>query len=452
MAEGGRLWRVTAQPLRLRLTLLTAGLLCLTLILGAVALTMVLSWGRVATLDEIVAERAATIADLAATDRVAAALPVGEPGEIAQLLDDEGMVLATSTNASATLPMVSAEAITDLLSDADHAEIAVASMTTAYDEEVRLAALATEYAGQPATVLVSVPLAQVRGLTRALSISLVGVVPVLTVLLAGTVWTVLGRALRPVEALRRGAERITRTGGPGTLPEPAGDDELVALGRTLNEMLDALERAAARQRTFVADAAHELRSPLASLRTTVDVAAAHPESYDAAEFVAATGREVARMQDLVEDLLLLSRLGSAPGRQDELDLTAVVANAVLDARAQPRPQVDGAGRGRGDREALVRVVRNLLDNAARHAASQIRVSIADGQVMVEDDGEGVSPEDRERVFERFVRLDAARERQTGGAGLGLAIAQEVARAQGGDVTLHDSPLGGVRAVLVLAEV
>ncbi|UFU07079.1 sensor histidine kinase [Ruania halotolerans] len=437
----------SGRPLRLRLTLLTAGLLCLTLALGALALTTVLSRGRVATLDEITVARAETLAALARDDRIADTLPVGEPGEIAQLLDAEGRVLATSSNASRTLPVVPVSETAPLLARTGEGEVAVTTTSTAYDDEVRLAVLAAEYRGEPATVVVSMPLAEVRGLLRALTISLVAIVPVLTLLLAWTIWLVLGRALRPVEELRRGAERVARTGGPGTLPVPPADDELAALARTLNEMLDALDVAAARQRAFVADAAHELRSPLAALRASLDVATAHPESYQQSELVPDLRHEVTRMQALVEDLLLLSRLGSAPARTEELDLRALVRDAVRDARLGPEPLVEGGGHGLGNSSTLTRVLRNLLDNAARHASSTVRVRIYDGEVAVEDDGAGIPESDRERVFERFVRLDEAREREAGGAGLGLAIAREVARTQGGDVTLTDSELGGVRAVL-----
>ncbi|QOR71282.1 HAMP domain-containing histidine kinase [Ruania alkalisoli] len=439
--------RWSGRPLRLRLTLLTAGLLCVTLALGALALTTVLSRGRVATLDEITTARANTIAGLATDDRIAASLPVAQPGEIAQLLDADGQVLASSPNASRTLPVIATAELDRLLGMSRDGEVTLTTVGTAYDEEVRLAALATEYRGEPATVVVTMPLAEVRDLLRALAISLVAIVPVLTLLLAWTIWLVLGRALRPVEELRRGAERVARTGGPGTLPVPRAEDELGALAQTLNEMLDALDAAAARQRTFVADAAHELRSPLASLRTSLDVAAAHPNSYSQEELVSDLGHEVGRMQALVEDLLLLSRLGSAPPRQDEVDLRELVSGAVRDARPGAQIAVEGAGRGQGDAVALTRVLRNLLDNAVRHADSAVRVRVSDGEVCVDDDGRGIPEADRERVFERFVRLDEARERDSGGAGLGLAIAREVARAQGGDVVITGSELGGARVVM-----
>ena len=217
---------------------------------------------------------------------------------------------------------------------------------------------------------------------------------------------------------------------------PARDDELGALARTLNSMLDRLEAGAARQRAFVADAAHELRSPLAALRTSIEVARAHPQSYGTDELAADLEGEVLRMQALVDDLLLLARVGSTPlGARATLDLGAVARDVVRPT--EPRHRRPGTGTRRGDAAAVGRVLRNLVDNAVRHAGSRVVVVVADGSVRVDDDGAGLAPADRERVFERFVRLDEARERDEGGSGLGLAIAREIAREQGGDVVLGD---------------
>ncbi|HEX7806345.1 MAG TPA: ATP-binding protein, partial [Cellulomonas sp.] len=214
-------------------------------------------------------------------------------------------------------------------------------------------------------------------------------------------------------------------------------------------MLDRLEGAAARQRTFTADAAHELRSPLAAVRASIDVARAHPDAYSTAELVADLEVEVLRMQALVDDLLLLARVGSAPVVRTTIDLERLAHEAIAGARPVDGIglEVVGSGSALGEGASVGRVVRNLVDNALRHASSRVLVTVADGSVTVEDDGRGVPGPDRERVFERFVRLDEARERDAGGSGLGLAIAREVAREQGGDVTLAESALGGLRASL-----
>jgi signal transduction histidine kinase len=444
----GRPWR--GWSMRMRLTLLTAVLLCVTLAVGAVALTTVLSRSRVAALDQIARNRAVTIAALTTDDRLPEALPVAEPGEIAQLLDASGLVIASSPNASRTLPVLVPNDLAALRSQAGD-KVLVATAATTYDDEARVAVRAVTYRGVPVTVVATVPLAEVRGLLGALSVSLVVVVPLLTALLAWVIWRVLGRALLPVEQMRRAAAQVARSGGPGSLPVRDADDELGALARTLNEMLDRLEGAAARQRTFAADAAHELRSPLAAVRASIDVARAHPAAYSTAELAADLEGEVLRMQVLVDDLLLLARVGSAPVVRKASQVDRGAHDAVGSARPVQRIDVEvvGSGIALGDAAAVGRVVRNLVDNALRHASSRIVVTVADGSVTVEDDGGGVPERDRERIFERFVRLDEARERDAGGSGLGLAIAREVAREQGGDVTLAESALGGLRAVLRL---
>lgn len=446
--------------LRLRLTLLTAGALMVTLAVGAVVLTSVLSAGRVSALDETVRDRVDTVADLAAADRVPDPLPVAERGEIAQLLDAEGRVLASSANASRTLPVLPAATLDALRPRGDHV-VVTATTDSGYDPDARVALRAVTYRGEPVTAVATVPLDEVRGLVQALRLALVVVVPVLTALLAATTWAVIGRALRPVDALRRAAADVARTGGSGSLPVPPVDDEVAALARTLNDMLDRLETSAARQRSFVADAAHELRSPLAALRTTLDVARAHPDAYPAAELVADAEREALRMQSLVDDLLLLARVGSAPLRPEDVDLAALVDDVVEgetgaggsggtgSTAGTVAVDVRGAGRAHCDPVATGRVVRNLVGNALRHADARVRVTVADGSVVVEDDGAGIPAADRDRVFERFVRLDDAREREAGGSGLGLAIAREMAREQGGDVVLGDADLGGLRAQLRL---
>lgn len=444
----GRAWR--GWSLRLRLTVLTAVLLCVTLAVGAVALTTVLSRSRVAALDDIARDRAGTIAALAGDDRLPPALPVAEPREIAQLLDASGLVIASSPNASRTLPVLVPSDLAALRSTAGD-DVLVTTAATTYDDEARVAVRATTYRGAPVTVVATVPLAEVRGLLGALSVSLVVVVPLLTALLAWVIWVVLGRALLPVEQMRSAAAQVARSGGSGSLPVRDADDELGALARTLNEMLDRLEGSAARQRTFTADAAHELRSPLAAVRATIDVALAHPDLYSTAELAADLEGEVLRMQALVDDLLLLARVGSRPVEHAAIDLGRLAHDAVGAARKVDRIDVAmvGSGNALGDAAAIGRVVRNLVDNALRHASTSVRVTVDDGSVTVEDDGSGVPASDRERVFERFVRLDEARERDAGGSGLGLAIAREVAREQGGDVTLAQAALGGLRAALHL---
>jgi signal transduction histidine kinase len=220
----------------------------------------------------------------------------------------------------------------------------------------------------------------------------------------------------------------------------------------MNAMLGRVESAVARQRRFVADASHELRSPLASLRQHAEVAIAHPDRTDTARLAANVLAESLRMQALVEDLLLLARAdeGTLRARTRPVDLDDLVVAEAERLRGRKDVGTPGltAVRVLGDGAALGRVMRNLGDNAARHARSRVELTVVerDGEVViaVEDDGPGIGPADRERVFERFVRLDDARARETGGAGLGLSIVEEIVRAHGGRVAITGSHLGGAR--------
>jgi signal transduction histidine kinase len=236
------------------------------------------------------------------------------------------------------------------------------------------------------------------------------------------------------------------------VPESGSGDEIDQLAVTMNRMLDRLERATDRQRQFVSDASHELRSPLASIRTQLEVAMAHPDRADWRAVAAGVLDEGTRMEALVADLLALARAdeGAIAAREDRVDLGEIARSEAAD---RPGPvtfevRVVSTATVRGDAGALRRVVRNLLDNAGRHAATRVRVSVArsaEGTMLaVDDDGAGIRPEDRERVFERFTRLEEARTRDAGGTGLGLAVVREVVRAHRGTVRVADGELGGAR--------
>lgn len=474
-----RLW--SRWSLRLRLTLVAAGLFALALALGATVLSMVVSNGRVAALDEVLRGSVTTVARLAESDQLPDVLPATEPGEVAQLLDADGLVLATSASGSRTLAVVPASVLAEAEREGagrgedgaaadgpgSPGEVGPVLLTTdrsAYAGGlVRTAVVPVEWQGRQAWAVSVLPLREVEGVVSALRVSLGAVVPLLSLTLGALVWALLGRALRPVEELRRGAEAVTARGGPGSLPVPAAGAELGDLARTLNAMLDRLEASAERQRAFVADAAHELRSPVAALRVSVDIAQQHPDAYTSAELAADLGGEVQRLDRLVDDLLVLARLGATTTARETVDLRDlaedVVAGSVVAAQASaasrpagtglPRVEVRGAGTAATDRTAAGRVVRNLVDNALRHSASRVLVEVRDGRVVVEDDGPGIAAADRERVFERFTRLEDGRQRDAGGSGLGLSIAREVARDLGGDVTLAEAEARGARATLTL---
>jgi signal transduction histidine kinase len=239
------------------------------------------------------------------------------------------------------------------------------------------------------------------------------------------------------------------------VPDPPGQDEIGRLAATMNRMLARLEEAQAKERQFVSDASHELRSPVATIRQHVEVALAHPAGASAGELAEVVLAEDLRLERLVDDLLFLARADERRQRlvRRLVDLDDVVLEEATRLRATTGVRIDtgevSAGRVVGDASQLRRLVRNLLDNATRHARSTVRLGLAttdEGTVglTVEDDGPGIPPEQRQRVFERFVRLDEARAREAGGSGLGLAIVAEVAETHGGAVTAGDSSLGGAR--------
>ncbi|MCX4780496.1 sensor histidine kinase [Streptomyces sp. NBC_01264] len=306
-------------------------------------------------------------------------------------------------------------------------------------------------AHDPHTVYAATVLGDVDDANRAVALGLLAGAPPLILFSAALAWWVTGHALRPVTAIRTGLAAVTGSELDRRVPDPGGADEIAQLARTVNDTLDRLERSDARQRQFTADASHELRNPLAAVRSRLEVALRDPDR----ESVAAALADTERLQGIAADLLLLARLDGGPApRTEPVDLALLAAE---DAARRPGPRVPlrldarGPVPAAGDPERLERALANLVDNALRYARTGVvvRASAEDGWALLEvtDDGPGIPEADRDRVFERFVRLDADRGRASGGTGLGLAIAREIARAHGGDVRALPAPAGGARMVL-----
>ncbi|WP_203924965.1 sensor histidine kinase [Rugosimonospora africana] len=271
---------------------------------------------------------------------------------------------------------------------------------------------------------------------------LAGIPAVAAAVAAAAAW-IVRRPLRAVEAIRARAATITGTSLQQRVPVPESRDEIAALAGTINDTLTRLEQSATSQRQFVADAAHELRSPIATMLATVQIARTHRVPDDDPEFFDRIERATGRLQHLTDDLLLLARIdANEPYTFELVELRSI----VLAALRPPATLVDGpAVAVRGDTRQLERAIGNLVDNAIRHADSAVTVSVATGggtaRVAVHNDGTPIDPADRERIFQRFVRLDADRARDRGGSGLGLAITREIARRHGGDVTTVPQPSG-----------
>jgi signal transduction histidine kinase len=306
--------------------------------------------------------------------------------------------------------------------------------------------LVTTHAGTPRgswTVHVLGPLA---GAEAPLSGMRTGVglgLPAFAVLVGSMAWLLTSRSLRPVEAVRAETAEIVRRRLGRRLEGKLAFGDTARLAGTMNELLDRLDASAERQRHFVADASHELRSPLATIQTQLEVALAHPGATDWEGTAREIARETARMQRVVEDMLLLAQMDedAVPPRREQVDLDELVLTEARRLHDRGRVAVDASqvsgARVSGDRDQLSRVVRNLVVNAERHAAGEVCLELrtldGEAELVVADDGPGIPAADRERVFERFTRLDEARGRDRGGAGLGLAIARQVVRAHGGAI-------------------
>ena len=276
--------------------------------------------------------------------------------------------------------------------------------------------------------------------------------PVAMAAAAMLTWLLAGRSLRPVAAITDRTRQIRSSTLHERVPVPASNDEVSALANEMNTMLDRVQREDERRRRFVSDASHELRSPIASIRTQAEASLADDHQHELAEGVLA---EAERMSALVDDLLALARHDEQlrpPGQPVDLD-DVVYAEASRQRRVPVDVTAVSAGRVIGRPDELGRVVGHLLDNAARHAAQQVTVSLTtDGaavRLIVDDDGDGIPPAERGRVLERFVRLDGARTRDAGGAGLGLAVVDAVVGSAGGSIEVDESPDGGARFVISL---
>lgn len=299
------------------------------------------------------------------------------------------------------------------------------------------------------------PLDEIDRSVGALSGALWLGLPLLVFAAGAMTWVITGQALAPVAAMTRRVRELSSTNLDARVPVPPTDDDVALLARTMNDMLERLERASVRQRQFVSDASHELRSPVASIRTQLETALRYPEDVDWPSIARIVLAEDDRLDHLVGNLLAMARLEEGRfGPRGEVDLDEL----VMSQRARlsgVHLDLSGVSAGRvwGNRDELTSVVRNLLDNGVRHATSQVAVTVKEEGpwviLAVGDDGVGVAPEDRVRVFERFARLQEGRARDEGGTGLGLALTRRIVEHHGGRIHVEDGELGGARFVVSL---
>jgi signal transduction histidine kinase len=435
--------------------MVTSAGLAVALALAAVLLASALRVALIDGLDVSARQGAIEVATLLDQGRLPSPVPVPPDTVTVQVLNAQGRIVNTSAGADRLVPML------PLAQARQAARTGQAQMLAGppIGMPSLLRVVAVPARGQH-VVIAAVSFAQVHASLATLARALFIGTPLLFGLLALAIWLVTGYTLRPIAALSRGAAAVSGTGRPRDLPVPPARDEVRALAITLNDMLARLADAQQRQRDLVSDTAHELRSPVASIRAQLEVALDHPDGVDWAETARDVHADTLRLARLAEDLLLLARLDGQPPRRTPADLAALCVAAVAGyatARVPVQVTVPEAGAAAcvvaGDPDALRRLLVNLLDNAVRHAASQVRVSVRSeagwAVLTVTDDGPGIPASDRERVFGRFTRLDNARDR-TGedGAGLGLAIVRSTAEAHGGSAALGDAG-PGLRAVVRL---
>ncbi|TAK69020.1 MAG: HAMP domain-containing protein [Actinomycetota bacterium] len=457
MAAAG--WSRSWWPRGIRARSVTAAVavVAVALVVAGAALLLLLRWSLVGEVDAAVAQRSR---DLAAEIAVE---PADDPGLMPsqnadvialQVQSLDGQLLAANGLLSdGPLPVSSRPAPGTSV----HVDIAVPA---AGGETYRAVATGAQTARGPVVVVAAQSLAGVHHTLSVVAALLVAATPVLLGAVGWATYVAVGRSLHAVEAIRRGVARIESTDLHQRVPVPATGDEIARLATTMNGMLARLEESSRAQRQFVADAGHELRSPLASLVAAIEVAEYQQEQGSPAwaETAPVLRDEVARLSRFVDDLLVLAKADEhqLTLHLRDVDLDHVVEIEAARVRATTTLRVTGsieAVRVTADPGRIAQVVRNLVDNAIRHAESGVALSVSTAAhqavVTVDDDGPGVAEAERERILERFVRLDEHRGRDSGGSGLGLSIAQEIAIAHGGSIRVAESPSGGARVELIL---
>lgn len=430
------------RSVRTRITLVAVAVVAALLGIGAV--------GTVWTLDRVLTDQIASQLD-DDFDMIADTVESGGPDAISDRDDD--VLIALHTGGRTIVNDDDANQLPGPDEISERAE-------TRVDDDPMLI-LSEDLGGDRGTLVVARSTEEVGDAVSAATMVLAVAVPIAVALIGVVVWAVAARALGPVDRIRRQVDHVGADTLDQRVPRTGNDDEIDRLAATMNRMLDRVEEGYRTRQRFVSDASHELRSPLATMRQYAELERAHPGAAPPGELADVVLGEGARMQEIVEGLLLLAKLdeGSAQsGARGDVDLDDLALAEASRIRALGTASVDGGGIGparvSGDSRLLARAVRNLVDNAVRHARSTVALGTAvnggSALLWVDDDGDGVPESERERVFERFTRLDEARSRDAGGSGLGLAIVAEIVRTHGGSVRVENAPLGGARFVIVLS--
>jgi signal transduction histidine kinase len=440
---------------RFRLTLLATAVVAAVLVLSGLGLVAVQRGLLTRGIEEALIQRADNVEPSLTRVTFGTKLP-GEgdrEDSFLQLVDDSGRVIASSPNADP------ASAVSGPLERGAPQTISLIWAAPGNRNEFRVLARRVNSGSGPATLVVGKNLDDVNESVRLLALSLTLAIPLVVSVLAAVLWWLVGRVLRPVESIRAEAASIQGTELDRRLPVPDSHDEISRLSRTINAMLDRLEHATERQRQFVADASHELRSPLTRIRTDLEVGITHPDAADPPTLYRSLLADAIQLQELVDDLLFLARSDAGVIRRPivPVDLDDLVLAEASRLSERGRVGVDisavSAGRTCGDVKELARAIRNLASNAERYATTAVRFELREqdglSRLVVADDGPGIPAEHHTRVFERFTRMDEARSRDAGGSGLGLAIVHDIVTRHGGAIAIMSSDGEGARFVVTL---
>jgi signal transduction histidine kinase len=417
------------------------------LVIGAAALIAALRSTMVDEEAEAARAQASEVVDQLEAGRPPVLEVAVEDEQLIQVVTPAGTVVASSPNMAGRPAVVRLE-------PGQSARV----VTPLDDDEFVVVAEGAQTAEDTRIVLVGRALVDVLDTTTLITRLLIIGLPLLVAIVALTTWFAVGRALAPVEAIRREVDEISAAQLHRRVPQPKADDEISRLAATMNRMLERLESGRNSQRRFVSDASHELRSPITTIRQHAEVGLAHPDRMTTAELAEVVLAEQQRIQRLVEDLLLLARADEhVPLAREAVDLDDLAFEEGHRLRSATSKRVGtsavGAAQVHGDADALRRMMRNVGENAARYASSRVDIALVERGdevvLTVDDDGPGIPESERARVLQRFVRLDHARSRDNGGSGLGLSIVDEVVRGHGGSVSIGLSPRGGTRIQITL---
>lgn len=445
------------REVRSRLSLLAAALTAVGLAVAAVVMLLALQNILLRSADAATAARAAQIAEVierSGLDGVGESLlAVTQNVTTVRVIDDAGREVLDNNGRLGRASLPSVGPGRDVLER--HVEVPGSG------EGFVVAATGVDFVADaegPMAVYVGASRAPINQTIGTVGVLIGAVFPVVVVIIGVLAYVLVGRALRPVDEIRRRVADISAGDLSQRVPVPSGGDEISTLATTMNEMLERIETSQVRQAQFVNDASHELNSPLTTVLGLLDLSQATGQPVDPDTVGTVLLPEAQRMRRLVADLLFLARADEkgVPARREQVDLDEIVGAEVRRIEALDSVSVDArilAVRCVGDPGTLTRALRNITDNGARHARSSLRITMSrsiseDGSpqvtILVDDDGAGIPDADRSRVLDRFVRLSRSRSSDDGGSGLGLAIVAEIINAHGGHVIVDDAPEGGAR--------